>query len=75
MLAVLTRRLTVANILPPAEKTKRSSVELTTEMWDRLEEIAEATKDGRAGYTRNTVIQHFLAWAIQEWETAQKKRR
>lgn len=60
----------MADILPPPEKTRRSSVSLPDEMWTRLDEIAEKTS-----YTRDTVIQHFLRWAIQEWEAEREGKK
>ena len=66
-------------ILPPkGDKTRGSSVYLTDATWERLTEIAEQSKSedphGK-GYSRNEVIQHFLDWAIREYESERRAKK
>lgn len=54
------------------EKTKRTSVELSEYVFDRLEEIAGSTFKTSATkkrYTRDEVMEHFLRWALEEWDS------
>lgn len=56
------------------EKTKRSSVELSNEVWERLEEIAGSTyKTASKRYTRDEVMESLLRWAIEEWDAKRKR--
>jgi hypothetical protein len=72
-----TRRRDVTDIteLLSKEETRRSSVELPVSMWSRLEEIAAGTyKTSSKRYTRDEIIQHFLRWALEEWDTKKRRR-
>ena len=68
---------TVSNILPPKgePRLRGSSVYLTEEMWERLEEISAESKaedpEGK-GYSRNEVILQFLRWAVREYEAERR---
>jgi hypothetical protein len=67
-------------ILPPKGdvKVRGSSVYLSDAMWDRLTEIAEETQredPGGKGYSRNEVIQHFLEWALREYDAERRAKK
>lgn len=70
-----TRRYDVSRIIPPPpEATTRSSVVLPDWMWERLSEIATNHKhhEGKR-YTRDDIIRHFMAWAIDEYDKEQRE--
>lgn len=72
----------MGSILPPKgdpkPKTRGSTVHLLDSEWDRLDEIAaESVGEDPAGegYSRNEVIQHFLRWAMREYDAERRQKR
>lgn len=58
-------------IIPVPEPRTRSSLVLDKSTWDALDRVAEESKATHPpnGLSRNDVIEHFLKWALGQYET------
>lgn len=82
MTAAVAERLEMSRIVLRREKSEKKvgrTLRLPKEVWEKLDEVAqvstEAAKEaGEETWSTNDVIEHFIAWALGQYETDKKRR-